>query len=223
MALAIDVLAFVYQRSGNLTKAALELARAAALNREFGDLPRLLWDQMALGDLKLWLESWAIPSEPPPHAWNRFMSGLPAHLLAQGLGLGAGAFALDAACASSLYAIKLACDRLQDWVEEAAAGRVPEAGETLALFEQQVQALATLPERPEPPPAPEVGKAAAVRDIPEDAAQLVEKREEAPGQSFIRVDPELLDALVNSAGEINILRSRLERQIGNGKSLKMLA
>ena len=42
------------------------------------------------------------------------MSGLPAHLVAQALGFGAGAFALDAACASSLYAIKLACDRLHD-------------------------------------------------------------------------------------------------------------
>ncbi|HKN51574.1 MAG TPA: beta-ketoacyl synthase N-terminal-like domain-containing protein, partial [Amycolatopsis sp.] len=45
---------------------------------------------------------------------NRFMSGLPAHLTAKALGLGDGAFALDAACASSLYAIKLACDRLHD-------------------------------------------------------------------------------------------------------------
>ncbi len=49
-----------------------------------------------------------------PDARNRFMSGLPAHLAARALGLGAGAFALDAACASSLYAIKLACDRLHD-------------------------------------------------------------------------------------------------------------
>ncbi|OBI86322.1 beta-ketoacyl synthase N-terminal-like domain-containing protein [Mycobacterium sp. 1245805.9] len=45
---------------------------------------------------------------------NRFMSGLPAHLMASALGLTAGATALDAACASSLYAIKLACDRLHD-------------------------------------------------------------------------------------------------------------
>ena len=45
---------------------------------------------------------------------NRFMSGLPALMLARALGLEAGAFALDAACASSLYAIKLACDRLHD-------------------------------------------------------------------------------------------------------------
>ena len=49
-----------------------------------------------------------------PHARNRFSSGLPAHLAARALGLDAGAFALDAACASSLYAIKLACDRLHD-------------------------------------------------------------------------------------------------------------
>jgi 3-oxoacyl-(acyl-carrier-protein) synthase/3-hydroxymyristoyl/3-hydroxydecanoyl-(acyl carrier protein) dehydratase len=45
-----------------------------------------------------------------PH--NRFMSGLPAHLLAKALGLGQASFALDAACASSLYAIKFACDAL---------------------------------------------------------------------------------------------------------------
>lgn len=47
-------------------------------------------------------------------ARNRFTSGLPALLLERALGLGVGALALDAACASSLYAIKLACDRLHD-------------------------------------------------------------------------------------------------------------
>lgn len=51
---------------------------------------------------------------PRPHARNRFHSGSIAHVTAAALGLGAGAFALDAACASSLYAIKLACDRLHD-------------------------------------------------------------------------------------------------------------
>ncbi len=49
-----------------------------------------------------------------PDARNHFMSGLPAHLLAQALGLGGRAFALDDACASSLYAVKLACDQLHD-------------------------------------------------------------------------------------------------------------
>lgn len=47
-------------------------------------------------------------------ARNRFSSGLPALLAARALNLGLAdrAFALDAACASSLYAIKLACDAL---------------------------------------------------------------------------------------------------------------
>ncbi|MEU3345117.1 beta-ketoacyl synthase N-terminal-like domain-containing protein [Streptomyces sp. NPDC006700] len=49
-----------------------------------------------------------------PDARNRFSSGLPALLAARALGLGAGAWSLDAACASSLYAVKLACDRLHD-------------------------------------------------------------------------------------------------------------
>lgn len=49
-----------------------------------------------------------------PDPINRFMSGMPAHLLATVLGLGGPAFALDAACASSLYAIKLAIDALHD-------------------------------------------------------------------------------------------------------------
>ena len=43
---------------------------------------------------------------------NRFMSGLPAALAARAIGFEGPAFALDAACASSLYAIALACDRL---------------------------------------------------------------------------------------------------------------
>jgi 3-oxoacyl-(acyl-carrier-protein) synthase/3-hydroxymyristoyl/3-hydroxydecanoyl-(acyl carrier protein) dehydratase len=40
------------------------------------------------------------------------VAGYPAALLARALGLGGGAFTLDAACASSLYAVKLACDAL---------------------------------------------------------------------------------------------------------------
>jgi 3-oxoacyl-(acyl-carrier-protein) synthase/3-hydroxymyristoyl/3-hydroxydecanoyl-(acyl carrier protein) dehydratase len=43
---------------------------------------------------------------------NRFAVGLPAGILAQVLGLGGGSVTLDAACASSLYALKLACDEL---------------------------------------------------------------------------------------------------------------
>jgi acyl transferase domain-containing protein/3-hydroxymyristoyl/3-hydroxydecanoyl-(acyl carrier protein) dehydratase len=44
---------------------------------------------------------------------NRFAAGLPAGVIARGLGLGGGSFALDAACASSFYALKFACDELR--------------------------------------------------------------------------------------------------------------
>ena len=40
------------------------------------------------------------------------VTSLPAALLAQALKLGGGSYTLDAACASSLYAVKLACDEL---------------------------------------------------------------------------------------------------------------
>lgn len=45
---------------------------------------------------------------------NRYMGGGTADILARTLGLNAGCLSLDAACASSLYAIKLACDQLHD-------------------------------------------------------------------------------------------------------------
>ncbi len=44
---------------------------------------------------------------------NYFTTSLPANLLATALGLGLESFTLDAACASSLYALKYACDRLE--------------------------------------------------------------------------------------------------------------
>src|SRR5262249_29700321 len=51
-------------------------------------------------------------AEPMPHSLNRLVAGLPAGLLARALGLGGGNFTLDAACASSLYALKRAADEL---------------------------------------------------------------------------------------------------------------
>lgn len=49
---------------------------------------------------------------PPFNPLNRYVAGLPGGLLAASLGLRGGAYTLDAACASSLYAIKLAADEL---------------------------------------------------------------------------------------------------------------
>lgn len=51
--------------------------------------------------------------EPPPSVWNRWVAGLPAGILARTLGLGGDAFTLDAACASSLFAVHLAIDKLR--------------------------------------------------------------------------------------------------------------
>ncbi len=49
---------------------------------------------------------------PAVEPLNRYVAGLPAGLLAKALGLGGTCYTLDAACASSLYAIKLASDEL---------------------------------------------------------------------------------------------------------------
>jgi acyl transferase domain-containing protein/3-hydroxymyristoyl/3-hydroxydecanoyl-(acyl carrier protein) dehydratase len=46
------------------------------------------------------------------HPFDRCLAGLPGGLIARAFGLGAGARTLDAACASSLYALKLAVDDL---------------------------------------------------------------------------------------------------------------
>lgn len=54
----------------------------------------------------------AIAGVPSVDPRNRFSSGLPAHLAAAALGLGGRAFSIDAACASGLYALRLACRAL---------------------------------------------------------------------------------------------------------------
>ena len=46
------------------------------------------------------------------HPLNRYVAGLPGGVIAKALGLGGGSYTLDAACASSLYALKLASDEL---------------------------------------------------------------------------------------------------------------
>ena len=66
----------------------------------------------------VWAEEWLGKARvraaglASPDRLNRFMSGLPANLLCESLQLTRGGFMVDAACASSLYAIKFACDWL---------------------------------------------------------------------------------------------------------------
>lgn len=107
----------------------LHAARAAL--REAGRDGKLPGAGLVLGNLgfpsrglaayaeRIWLADHpdllaTLPEVPGVDARSRFCSGLPAHTAARALGLGAGALAVEAACASALYAVKLACDRLHD-------------------------------------------------------------------------------------------------------------
>ncbi len=64
---------------------------------------------------RLFEEGLGISASPlgETHPLNAFPAGLPAALAARALGLGGVAYTLDAACGSSLYALKLAVDELQ--------------------------------------------------------------------------------------------------------------
>lgn len=84
---------------GNL---ALPSEKSSSLSREW--LGRTFAEKVLGKDLPL--------EEKGADPRNRYVAGLPAGLLARALGLGGTSYTLDAACASSLYAIKLAVDEL---------------------------------------------------------------------------------------------------------------
>ncbi|SNT50074.1 PfaB family protein [Asanoa hainanensis] len=96
----------------------LHAGRAAL--REAGDRARPERSGLVLGNLGYPSRSlvayaervWRADHPGDPH--GRFSSGLWAHQAASALNLKGGSLALDAACASALYAIKIACDRLHD-------------------------------------------------------------------------------------------------------------
>jgi acyl transferase domain-containing protein/3-hydroxymyristoyl/3-hydroxydecanoyl-(acyl carrier protein) dehydratase len=96
-------------------RAALDGARVGPQDRRRAGLVlgNLSYPSRGLADYACatWLGDSGAAAGP---AENRFVSGLPPQLAARALGLGGPAFAIDAACASSLYAVKLACDLLQD-------------------------------------------------------------------------------------------------------------
>ncbi|MBW1704958.1 MAG: acyltransferase domain-containing protein, partial [Deltaproteobacteria bacterium] len=81
---------------------ALPTDKSSALAREY--LGRT-FEEKVLGEIKG-------ESERSTHPVNRYVAGLPGGIIARALGLGLGSYTLDAACASSLYAIKLAADQL---------------------------------------------------------------------------------------------------------------
>ncbi|MFN9811143.1 MAG: polyketide synthase, partial [Deltaproteobacteria bacterium] len=69
-------------------------------------------DHLAAYAAQVWLEGTPFAPALDLDPRDRFMSGLSAHLAAQALGLGGPVHALDAACASSLYAIAHAAEVL---------------------------------------------------------------------------------------------------------------
>ncbi len=113
---------------------------------------------------------------------------------------------------SAVQALETGCDQLQSWISQVEKGEQPEAGGAVHLFEQQVQDLIDVPVQIfKPAPASEETRES--RELPEAAAPLTNRSDEKSGQQ-IRVDAELLDNMVNAAGEVSIFRSRLEQQVG---------
>ncbi len=100
-------------RSSGMPRTGAVFGNLSYPSASFSQLSEAVWlDRMEPGFLGGEARKWAGINRP--HPLNRYMSGLPGLLLARALDLQAGAHCLDAACSSSLYAIKLACDRLQD-------------------------------------------------------------------------------------------------------------
>lgn len=91
------------------SKAGIIIGNLALPSEKSSQLSRYLLGQ-AFTD-KLSDQGLAIP-ENPVDPINRCVAGLPAGILAKALGFGGTSFTVDAACASSLYAIKLAVDEL---------------------------------------------------------------------------------------------------------------
>jgi chemosensory pili system protein ChpA (sensor histidine kinase/response regulator) len=120
---------------------------------------------------------------------------------------------------SAIEALEQGCDRLNTWVLQVSKGIIPQAGGAVKLFDQQVNALTAVPVQP----ATGIDEPASIDVEPEQLQEIPdveipkitpEVSEESAGSQQIRVNADLLDSLVNSAGEISIFRSRLEQQVG---------
>ena len=134
---------------------------------------------------------------------------------------------------SAIEALEQGCDRLNVWAEQAGQGLMPQVGQALILFEQQVEALTAVPVQPaatteesasidtaaeELQEIPDVVVPESEPEVSEEPVEELEESIEAPSEApatsqHIRVNADLLDSLVNSAGEISIFRSRLEQQV----------
>ena len=110
-----------------------------------------------------WLAGVGERAGPAPLPENRFVSGFPAQFAARTLGLEGPAFALDAACASSLYAVKLACDLLHDRTCDVVLAGGLNHADDLFLHVGFSTLCGAVGERPEPSADPERRRAAPGR------------------------------------------------------------
>ena len=148
---------------------------------------------------------------------------------------------------AAIEALEQGCDRLNVWTELAGQGIIPQAGDVIELFEEQVASLTVAavsepvvsqeepvsvevkPEEIEAKPEvtqettedkPDI-KPEELLEIPDVVVPVTEPMiseepdDEAAASQQIRVSADLLDSLVNSAGEISIFRSLLEHQVGH--------
>ena len=125
---------------------------------------------------------------------------------------------------SAIGVLEQGCDRLSVWTEQASQGTSPQAGDALKLFEQQVKALNAVPLQATVAAEKTTRISTAeeeLREIPDvevvvsEPEVSAEVSEEPVVSQHIRVNADLLDSLVNSAGEISIFRSRLEQQVNH--------
>jgi chemosensory pili system protein ChpA (sensor histidine kinase/response regulator) len=123
---------------------------------------------------------------------------------------------------SAIEVLEQGCDKLNAWTQQIQQGDIPQDDEALTLFNQQVDALTALPlqaaETMEQPAHIDT-EPEELLEIPDVAAPVSEHEvseepsKETAGSQHIRVNADLLDSLVNSAGEISIFRSHLEQQV----------
>jgi len=123
---------------------------------------------------------------------------------------------------SAIEILEQGCDKLNAWTQQIQQGAVPQDDDALILFNQQVDALTALPLQPAETmeqPAHIDAEPEQLLEIPDVAVPVSEPEiseepsKEPAGGQHIRVNADLLDSLVNSAGEISIFRSHLEQQV----------
>ncbi|MCC5867964.1 MAG: response regulator [Gammaproteobacteria bacterium] len=102
---------------------------------------------------------------------------------------------------------------LEDWLPEEAEASSPDAPEYFSDEDMQVDEA---PASGDAADAPELEIAAQAQDaaaVPSAAPRM--RAQATERQEFARIDAELLDDMLNSAGEISIFHSRLNRQVGS--------